>query len=222
MTKYKKLTRSSFVIVALCLALVGILAFGGTYAYFSSSAKVEGTVKLGTLTLTENSGYAKVNKTDSALVVPNEPLVATKVDVGSNIDHYVRLVVTVKVTLASDKSIDNKDAKEPDLSGVVVLTGLDGYATKTDSNTTYYYIKDTTTDTNAKKLSAGTTSYEVTGKISENVGANESDVYMGATIEYTVTVEAIQANYLGDNTTDALTIDALHAGWATWANKTVD
>ena len=36
MTKYKKLTRSTFAIVALCLALVGILAFGGTYAYFSA------------------------------------------------------------------------------------------------------------------------------------------------------------------------------------------
>ena len=53
MTKYKKLTRSSFVIVALCLALVGILAFGGTYAYFSAKQEKTGTITMGTLGLSE-------------------------------------------------------------------------------------------------------------------------------------------------------------------------
>jgi predicted ribosomally synthesized peptide with SipW-like signal peptide len=60
MTKINKLGKSTFVIAILSFVLVAVLAFGGTYAYFSATAEAGGTnVTLGTITLTDTTTKAE-------------------------------------------------------------------------------------------------------------------------------------------------------------------
>ena len=57
--KSKKMTKSTFAIVIMAIVMVAILAFGGTYAYFTAQARVEkvDTIKTANLIL-RNSGEA--------------------------------------------------------------------------------------------------------------------------------------------------------------------
>ncbi|MBE5741619.1 MAG: hypothetical protein E7351_03750 [Clostridiales bacterium] len=55
--KSKKMTKSTFAIIIMAIAMVAMLAFGGTYAYFTATATAQesGTVTLGTVKLTSSA-----------------------------------------------------------------------------------------------------------------------------------------------------------------------
>lgn len=102
MTKINKLGKSTFVIAILSFLLVAVLAFGGTYAYFSAqTAGATGNIQTGHLTIYTGDG----TKTTAALTIqkkvaqPNQAIVdqAVTAEVYSNISYYTRVRVSITV-----------------------------------------------------------------------------------------------------------------------------
>ena len=103
MTKINKLGKSTFVIAILSFLLVAVLAFGGTYAYFSDqSEKLSGSVTTGHLKITSmKEGEATVTNaiTMSGVAQPNKVIYdnTLSLDVNNNIAYYTRLKLTVSI-----------------------------------------------------------------------------------------------------------------------------
>lgn len=125
MTKINKLGKSTFVIAILSFILVAVLAFGGTYAYFSSvSGRAAGKVTTGHLTLAVSEDDAAVSQINgytiasNKIVQPGQRLVGAgnkdedgnwtlnetseegadvNATVTSNINYYLRVKFDVKV-----------------------------------------------------------------------------------------------------------------------------
>lgn len=218
MTKYKKLTRSSFVIVALCLALVGILAFGGTYAYFSASDKATGNVTLGKLEVSLKDGdsdYAAV-VFETTIAQPNQKILNKELTIAkgeTNINYYARVKLTATVTPAGgaahkaecgDSTLDASTVLTPAIDGWVLVEG--------------YYYQGATADATA---TVNSTDVQFTPTIVLNalIGKGECTYYMGATVAVTVSVEVLQADYLTSTDTAASNykVSELAANWATKA-----
>ena len=125
MTKINKLGKSTFVIAILSFILVAVLAFGGTYAYFSAvSGRAAGRVQTGHLDLDATGDVVtKINSmavANNIITQPGQRLVAAdmvdgvkdddganlSVTVNSNIDYYIRVKFEVKVT--TNITIENK------------------------------------------------------------------------------------------------------------------
>ena len=67
--KSKKMTKSTFAIIIMAIAMVALLAFGGTYAYFTATTKeISGKSTLGYLSLSNSA--TKLNVTEK--VVPGQ------------------------------------------------------------------------------------------------------------------------------------------------------
>ena len=110
MSKINKLGKSTFVIAILSFLLVAVLAFGGTYAYFSAqSDTVTGNVVTGHLRITnigewdaENSEIGGASLTSTSTVVkPGQVIYEnTKVttEVTSNISYFTRVRFDINVT----------------------------------------------------------------------------------------------------------------------------
>lgn len=187
MTKYKKLTRSSFVIVALCLALVGILAFGGTYAYFSANASATGSVTAKTLKLEKKS---ELSISTTGKIVPNQSvtysLAAEDIKLTGETISVLRITLSdVTVTPASTGTTLDKG-----LVTVSVTGNVDSeWGKYSDGN--YYYLK---TVTGEMDLSSILTSVGV------KLDSSANNDWQGATISYGFTVQAVQYEYVGSNT----------------------
>ena len=118
MTKINKLGKSTFVIAILALLLVAVLAFGGTYAYFSAqSSVIAGTVQTGHLRITKienGTGNSELVST-AKIAQPNQTLYnAAKIDttVNSNISYYTRVRFTATVTPAEGHKHYTDDGTE--------------------------------------------------------------------------------------------------------------
>jgi len=104
MTKINKLGKSTFVIAILSFLLVAVLAFGGTYAYFSAqSDTVSGSVTTGHLRITsikDGTGTTSLTST-TQIAQPNEIIYKDKTIntvVNANISYYTRVRFSVVVT----------------------------------------------------------------------------------------------------------------------------
>ena len=91
--KSKKMTKSTFAIIIMGIVMVAMLAFGGTFAYFTATNSSKnasfttGTVKLGANTVATVEGLAVSGKSvlDGAVTVAS----------ASNVDTYVFVTFTV-------------------------------------------------------------------------------------------------------------------------------
>jgi predicted ribosomally synthesized peptide with SipW-like signal peptide len=106
MTKINKIGKSSFVIAILSFLLVGVLAFGGTYAYFTAKTNdVTGSVQTGNLNigniLVGEDDATSTVKVNGGVVVPNEVVTESvfSANVTSNIDYFVRVYFAVEFDL---------------------------------------------------------------------------------------------------------------------------
>ena len=215
MTKINKLGKSTFVIAILSFLLVAVLAFGGTYAYFSDNAAVKGTATMGTLTMKLKDGTNDAaDFTISGYVQPNQDIMSGKsltIDAtGTTIEYFVRVKVDATVATAGEHASQCGEPED------ILLESL-GEDWTYDETTKYYYLEDSETAANAKKCAAAeATNVTPVVKIDPKVGNKGCTAYMGKTITVNITVEVLQANYLGTNATGAVTITALAAGWAGW------
>ena len=131
--KSKKMTKSTFAIIIMAVVMVAMLAFGGTYAYFTAQAHSEtDTVTTGKILL-KNSPITLVETT----VVPKMNILAENssvaVDVtGTTADSYVFVKVTASVAGTTED--------------VLTISQEDGW-TLVDGQTDVYYATATTGDT---------------------------------------------------------------------------
>lgn len=227
MSKINKLGKSTFVIAILSFLLVAVLAFGGTYAYFSANATAAtGDVKLGHLTLNTTTIAGATEGTIIANAVPNQKVIdstsnAVTVAVDSTIDFFVRAKVSYTVETKDhtcDQTCTDKNLKE-----VLILTVGDTW----DEDATYTSAVDGERIFYLKKAQASGTesvSLGVDGTVNEYVGNIASKHFMDATITVSITFEAIQADFiLGDDvdvdTTTEYTAEDLKDAWAAAAES---
>ena len=232
MTKINKLGKSTFVIAILSFLLVAVLAFGGTYAYFSDTSNdVTGSVNLGRLQITDFAGKGADGsiKIEAEVAQPNQTIINDTItaDIDANIKYYVRVYFTAEVTECttaetSDGTHDfthSHTCTTEETGGDKVTNDLDiltivvGDGTWAEYNKTgYYYLTSAATAQTAE-----TQSITVNVTVNEWVGVNGCNYWMDAKVELTVTMQVLQAEHLKDaNITDAA---SLHDAWNGYVAK---
>ncbi|MFQ6724381.1 MAG: SipW-dependent-type signal peptide-containing protein [Clostridia bacterium] len=235
MSKINKLGKSTFVIAILSFLLVAVLAFGGTYAYFTASKSINQTsVETGKLaiTLTEDKvGDAAVVKA-SGKVVPNQQIIKETVtvsDENTNIKYYIR--ATYEISVAGETN--NEECME-NLHGILHNDVKSILEIDNDENKDWmayngklYYIGTaagegaTVENTNAKVMTPGTdtdAAFVLDVFVKEHVGAGECDFFQGRAITINLKIETIQATYLkdGDHTTQDFATPSVKAVADRW------
>ena len=196
MSKINKLGKSTFVIAILSFLLVAVLAFGGTYAYFSAKADTtKSTVTMGHLYLTDPT--ATLTASVDTAAVPNQPVLngAASVTVTTNIKYYAKVTLTVEsVKIDTDHDCDDK-CTDQDLDLLVIDEDLpEGWVAGDDDNVWYL-----TTASNA-----GTIELPATITVNPLVGNGGSQHFMKATISFTITFQAVQAEYIDETMGDTV------------------
>lgn len=103
MSKINKLGKSTFVIAILSFLLVAVLAFGGTYAYFSATSgeAVKGNITTGHLVIdtVKGTGTTGELKASATLAQPNQTIFNETVTttVMSNIAYFTRVNFSVNI-----------------------------------------------------------------------------------------------------------------------------
>lgn len=194
MSKINKLGKSTFVIAILSFLLVAVLAFGGTYAYFSDAAKADTTsITMGKLTLGDVTATTTIEK--DAKVVPNQPIFSgdTTVAVDTTIAYFAR--VTMKI---SEVKLAGSHAAEDGCADAAIdllsVTDAAGWTKDTEAAEDTYVYYDLTANAVSEDITI-----TLNVKVNSEVGKQSSEHYMEATVTVNVTVEVIQADYiLGD------------------------
>ena len=237
MTKFNKVGKSTFVIAVLSFLLVAVLAFGGTYAYFSATATpVTGSITMGAL-------YIDLKDTTGSLatlgefknVNPNQEIVnktytvdLTKDSNASTIPAFIRVKVTAvldgtKYTPKADGTYDNNQADSSVNSTNLFSIKTDGtwyqYTEGADADGYTYYVGPSGTKDKVVAVggaSAGSVALPIKITINKEVGKNGSTFFMGATGTYTIIVEAIQATYLKNSAVvdNDYSVAELSTAWA--------
>jgi len=250
MSKINKLGKSTFVIAILSFILVAVLAFGGTYAWFSDTAKTpaSSTINLGTLIIDDEVVLADGAELveSGKFAVPNQKIIDGKVstNVNSNINYYVRAIVTVTFTLADNTPADaenghvcdtNCSEDDKNLNNPIIYSVLDaagktiiGSADKTPDSEAWLTVAgaEGTTYLYLKEVQEAGTSFEldIDAKVNSAVGTLESQHYMGATFTISVNFQVCQADFttsddpetgVGADLTDVNSIK--NSAWATIA-----
>ena len=228
MTKINKLGKSTFVIAILSFILVAVLAFGGTYAYFSAtSGKVEGSINMGNLTIGEVTGTAikdvagtkKVTFTTNVAqpnqVILDETLSAT---VTTNIAYYTRVKFDVTVEVAPGHA--HKHGTETScadyfanaIDALIITATNSGWeigdskaGTDASKMSSAYYYKLAPTAENAddrtEEFAVKVQAKPILG-LYESGNADGCTYWQDATITIAITFEVLQADYLVNGTTE--------------------
>jgi predicted ribosomally synthesized peptide with SipW-like signal peptide len=241
MTKINKLGKSTFVIAILSFVLVAVLAFGGTYAYFSANASKEGSFNLGRLRVVsvDGEGTSGAFEFASTIAVPNQTIEETvTATIDSNINYYVRAIVTVEVDECTTSSGDGHnfahshtctekgDKLQGDETNLAILdiTGIGGSAwTKITDNTDnldYYYLALVDSKVPVQTKDTDEQSITVTIKVNDWVGADGCNFWMDATVTVTVEFQTLQADCLAQAPVDGYaTSQDLHDDWKAYASN---
>ncbi len=99
--KSRKMTKSTFAIIIMAIAMVAMLAFGGTYAYFTATAtENSATITTGSVKLTASDIGTSSNYTLTAEnvvpgdVISNKPITLTTESKGTDVYIAIRVVLT--------------------------------------------------------------------------------------------------------------------------------
>ena len=187
--KSKKMTKSTFAIIIMGIVMVAMLAFGGTFAYFTATAKdIEAKTVTGTILLSNSSTSAidlkKQNVLPKESLLSDDDVAAMKFSTkSSNRAQIVFVTFTAsavgsnsqEITLGQDFKLD-----------ITVPTGSDWVQLETD------------TGVYAKLVAADTEEVAFTGlqiNFDANASADNGTVpaAMGATVTLTITGKSIQA-----------------------------
>lgn len=223
MSKINKLGKSTFVIAILSFLLVAVLAFGGTYAYFSDAATgVSGGFKTGHLQLSaaDTTNFYTTTYTDT-IAVPGETLEnkSLTIDVNSNINYFIRANVKIAITQGTEDYVTDSHTcgqTVTDAEAIVIsITGWEAASSAETDGSKYYY--PTYVENGKTPEADGTTTETLTvgAQVSDWVGAKGCTYYMDAQVVITVTFEVIQGEYLSGVTNNA----TLHSQWTTNRDK---
>ena len=219
--KSKKMTKSTFAIIIMAIAMVAMLAFGGTYAYFTASSAAAGSnvttgvvsVRVGAnATITKTGAVTNTKVLDAVTINADQTTVkayvfvtfdATITDYEGNTD-----------TVTPDEMFGNENGFTPNTA----WTKLTGVA---DVDNVWYQIVNNDADGAAAYDGSFLTDLTITASPSWDEAYDEDGVAtdtqpetMGATIVINISAEAIQAfnnETDGDFATAADAYNALNA-----------
>ena len=240
MTKINKVGKSTFVIAILSFLLVAVLAFGGTYAYFSAKTEpAGGKITMGALYVYLKDDKSALLSGDTALgeitiAQPNQEILKATYTVDmkktasenkSTVSAFVRVKITAELNLAMNTA---KTAYTGNTGGDSHITPATIFAITSNSKNWYYNAADGYTYYVAdKKDGASSKAAELTDSaelpvsiiVNKDVGDDGSTFFMGAKGTFAIVVEAIQADYLdsSDKTEGAAasyTVTEIAAKWA--------
>ena len=205
--KSKKMTKSTFAVIIMAVVMVAMLAFGGTYAYFTAEAKdVTGTATTGYVRLTSNQDAFKSIKTN---VLPGDSLITGDIVIATvattdGSGNYV----AVKVTVTAEDKEGNDVTSE---LGFTTITPGEDWA-ETTSNSGIYYLAEAVDDEGEVKISSD--SFKIPASVTDT--STEEDTnggknLMEAVITITVETRSIQASNIASDTTPAAELAKLFA-----------
>lgn len=225
MTKINKSSKSTFIIALLAFLLVSVLVFGSTYAYFTAkSNSVGGTMTTGTLHIYLRDG-TDILEGDNVLgdigtVLPGQTIheaeytidmqAATNLNDEDLVDSTISAFVRVKVVAALDeeacpldatgKTYENNNGGDSHLTPETIFEitsdstewiAYDGYL---------YYVEDNSNNENSTILElTDTATLPIAITVNKDVGNGGSTYFMGVAGSFVISVEAIQADYLGQD-----------------------
>ena len=241
MTKINKAGKSTLLIAILSFLLVAVLTFGGTYAYFSASTEADpakGEINMGALYvyLTDGSDVLSGDtalQTLTPISLPGQQILNEEytVSIKETDESTINALVRVKVEAAldgvayTDNRADDKDITATNIfkitAGGYWYQHTDGYA---------YYVNNSADKENAvlKELTptSATATLPISIVVNNQVGKGGSTYFMGKTGTFSITVEAIQADYIdsGDTTGAEATykVKDIAGIWAHIVNNTND
>ena len=215
-TKKRKMSKSTFAIIIMAVVMVAMLAFGGSYAYFTATA----TARTGTAT----TGYVKLNSDETfqftkTNVMPGDELIAAgaaklTVDTTDAKGNYVAVqFVITAVEADGTTTIDAATLKTYGLSADSIIAASDtGWKAAGGSYTGMYIWGSAEGTPVAVKPDGGTTktltinasAFTLSKDVEDNwtQGSDKSDnKLMGATITFQLKAASIQASNLTDSAT---------------------
>ena len=194
----KKMTKSTFAVIIMAIAMVAMLAFGGTYAFFTAqTTEVSKTATTGRIQLGAN-GLATLVQT----VVPGQELLTAPVTVESksNVKSFVFITFSVDFAKASGEGINAAAATKSsdgtcDTEGEYKLTyemsEKDGEWALVDGQTDVYFMVVTGSE-EAKAI-------EVCSSIKFDGHSVSTETLKGSLMDgtVTVTIDSSAAQYDG-------------------------
>ena len=191
--KSKKMSKSTFAIIIMAIAMVAMLAFGGTYAYFTSSASGLGGTAYAAKIKLSASGDSFTQVSTLTKVLPTEKLFAAEdtltITDESNRASYIFVSVKVeafKKTGEGTYSATADSTSTLDLSDGIAISGGKTFASV--STGVYGFL---TTDKENDSAYTGAT-FAITGLEAE-IPVEWGNEYQEAKIVVTITVDSIQA-----------------------------
>ena len=213
--KSKKMTKSTFAVIIMAIAMVAMLAFGGTYAYFTatttqqSDSVVTGTVKL------NNAAFTLVS---SGVVVPgmelleedNKVVVTDESNVNTYIFVEIELVANTKVSGAytgaaptwkyETETAGQKPWTVTKGAGYTAFSKVDSLST--DDKEVYVLLTDVE-DENYTGEFEFITGIQLNKELKSNSADNAQGTLMDVQITLTVDAFSIQAEGIEGGTNDA-------------------
>ena len=215
-TKKKKMSKSTFAIIIMAIAMVAMLAFGGTYAYFTATATKKTTGEFTT-------GSIKLEANDDAIltasltnVVPGDELstgALTLTPTSSGTNSYIAIRVTITATDASDDPLSLAGTSLASPSGLLSDTPYTGstWVAGTGKYTNVFVLAATTTPTPVPSTEVDSpVTINITGdKLvftadDEWIQDNDTGDYisenklMGATLNITIEARSVQSDNWND------------------------
>ena len=208
MTKAKKkMTKSTFVIIIMAVAMVAMLAFGGTFAYFTATAttKSTGEFTTGSIKLEANDGVSFV--TSLTNVVPGDQLstgALTLTTTSAGTDSYIAIKVTITATDDSGATLSLAGTSLGSAAGILAGTPLKGstWATASDTYPGVFVLAAATTPTAVTtgqtiNITDGALIFQAEDKwIQDNdeEGYISESKLMGATLNITIEARSVQSD----------------------------
>jgi predicted ribosomally synthesized peptide with SipW-like signal peptide len=200
--KSKKMTKSTFAVIIMAVLLVAMLAFGGTYAYFTAEATqdIKGSVTTATVQL---NGGSEVTITVDEFLLPGATIVADnslQVTNKSNVGTYIFAIVTVTAKDADEAEYDAWEYEDgvADKDKVPYTIAKGDFTALADKKDVFYVDASTNIQKDAV-LKLG----EI--KLNDMLKGHSEDTDLGAGMNITFTIEveyvSIQADI--DGVTDA-------------------
>ena len=207
MTKAKKkMTKSTFVIIIMAVAMVAMLAFGGTFAYFTATAKQDSAdITTGYVKLNSNGGLAKIELTN---VMPRDELVAADgitltVDTSEAKGNYVAIKFTI-TAVAEDGSPIDVSSLGLNADSILASNGEGWYKADADNNIYIYGTDESTAVAKTGEVIVNSSAFVFDATDNWTQGQTHSDdKLMKATITITMEARSIQSSHVSG--TEAVT-----------------
>ena len=189
-TKKRKMSKSTFAIIIMAVVMVAMLAFGGTYAYFTATAttKSTGEFTTGSIKLEANDDATFVSGLTN--VVPGDalttgPLTLTTTSAGT--DSYIAIKVTIEATDDNDAPLN--------LTGTSLESAIGLLATEPTTGSTW--VAGSGNYTNVFVLAATTTPTKVA--TAQTIKITNAALIFQADDDWDQTTADAGGNYISDS-----------------------